>query len=161
MCNISDVQKHANSVIQMKNMKKKMQKIVEKSIYPIYDRVSLIDFHIFHQLFSSAEIGEENVQKLEELKMVDDVIELMRQVTASSAAEKKPRRFSKKPGNFSAEVTNSQDDCVDKSSDCERNRKLCTHKAYTSLFQKICAKTCEYCGLADSTTDLESSGELF
>ncbi|KAF1750971.1 hypothetical protein GCK72_017522 [Caenorhabditis remanei] len=126
-----------------------------------YEEEEAEDSREIHLSNMRSKIGEENVQKLEELKMVDDVIELMRQVTASSAAEKKPRRFSKKPGNFSAEVTNSQDDCVDKSSDCERNRKLCTHKAYTSLFQKICAKTCEYCGLADSTNDLESSGELF
>lgn len=107
-----------------------------------------------------SKIGEESVRKLEELKMVDTVIGLM----TTSITEKKPRRFSKKPANFSAEVTNPQEEeCVDKASDCERNQKLCTHKAYSPLFQKICAKTCEYCGLVhqDSTNDVESSGEIF
>uniref|UniRef100_A0A1I7UW06 ShKT domain-containing protein n=1 Tax=Caenorhabditis tropicalis TaxID=1561998 RepID=A0A1I7UW06_9PELO len=102
--------------------------------------------------------GEETVQKLEELKIVDNVIELLKNATSPSV-EKKTRRFSKKPGNFSSEVVD-QEECVDKASDCERNQKLCTHKAYSSLFRKICAKTCEYCGLADSTIDLESSGEF-
>ncbi|CAL2046014.1 unnamed protein product [Caenorhabditis brenneri] len=105
-----------------------------------------------------SKMGEETVQKLEELKIVDNVIDLIKNATASTIVERKPRRFSKKPSNISAEVT-EQEECVDRASDCERNQKLCTHKAYMSLFRKICAKTCEYCGLADST--FESSGELY
>ncbi|CAP25297.2 Protein CBG04629 [Caenorhabditis briggsae] len=126
-----------------------------------YEEEEAEDSREIHLSTLRSKMGEETVKKLEELKIVDSVIDLLKNATSSSLASK-PRRFSKKPTattNFSSEVTETE--CVDTASDCERNTKLCTHKAYTSLFRKICAKTCEYCELADSTIDLESSGEDF
>lgn len=102
-------------------------------------------------------MGEKTVQKLEELKIVDNVIDLLRNATTPTTfMEKKPRRFSKRIENISSEMTDTAE-CVDRASDCERNQKLCTHRAYSPLFRKICAKTCEYCTSAD---DIESSGEF-
>ncbi|CAI2353382.1 unnamed protein product [Caenorhabditis sp. 36 PRJEB53466] len=122
-----------------------------------YEEEEIVDSRETHLLNLKSKMGEEAVQKLESLKMVDNVINLMRN---STKTEGKPRKFSKNVVNVSSETTD-QEECVDRAGDCERNQKLCTHKAYSALFRKICAKTCEYCGLSDSTSDVDFSGELF
>ncbi|CAI5452016.1 unnamed protein product [Caenorhabditis angaria] len=71
----------------------------------------------------NSKLGRETVEKLKKMRIVDNVLSLV-----------------KKPS-----TTSTPPQCVDRANDCSKTAKLCKSRKYIHIFRKLCASTCNYC----------------